>query len=131
MQYIQGLHISNVQSYLSKLDNYGGNMNDREKLGARIRELRKRLNLTQEQLGTRCGLSYKYLGNVERGRENPTFDALVKLSKSLDIEPWELLFFEHTEKDPASLKKELLSLLSKSDPQTLQQATKILRSLLR
>ena len=104
-------------------------MDQRQKLGARIRELRLKLGLTQQTLGERCDLSYKYLGNVERARENPTFDALLKIASGLGIEPWELLVFEHTEKDPAALRKELNGLIKDADLSILQAAMKILRAL--
>ncbi|MFN3477313.1 MAG: helix-turn-helix transcriptional regulator [Candidatus Methylomirabilales bacterium] len=36
-------------------------------LGRRIKALRVRRELTQEALGERAGLNYKYLGAIERG----------------------------------------------------------------
>ncbi len=104
-------------------------MDQRQKLGARIKELRLKRGLTQQRLGDLCELSYKYLGNVERARENPTFDALLKIASGLGIEPWELLVFEHTDKDPAALRKELNVLLKDADLSSLQAAVKILRAL--
>ena len=106
-------------------------MNERQKLGARIREFRTRRNITQEKLGEHCNLSYKYLGNIERGRENPTFEALLKIARALEVEPCELLIFEHTENDPKKLRKELKTLIAEADIPTLQQTLKILRSLAR
>jgi transcriptional regulator with XRE-family HTH domain len=40
--------------------------------------------ITQEQLGERAGISYKYLGEIERGEANPTFDVLYRLAKALN-----------------------------------------------
>jgi transcriptional regulator with XRE-family HTH domain len=56
----------------------------RTQLGIRVRELRLRRGLTQEQLGARAGLSYKFLGEVERGTANPTVKTLGALATGLD-----------------------------------------------
>ena len=42
--------------------------------------------LTQEELAERAGLSYKFVGEVERGQGNPTVETLVRLSKALQLE---------------------------------------------
>jgi len=39
--------------------------------------------LTQEQLAEKAGLSYKYVGEVERGQENISLDALVRIANAL------------------------------------------------
>ena len=39
-------------------------------LGRRIRERREELDLTQEELGRRCGLHRTFIGSVERGERN-------------------------------------------------------------
>ena len=57
-----------------------------ELLGKRIRELRKKKGLTQEELGARAGISYKYLGSIERGLENPSFRHLTKIARALGVE---------------------------------------------
>lgn len=59
---------------------------------ARVRELRKALNLTQEAFAERAGLQYKYYQHLEAGRRlDIKFSTLQKLAKACGIEPWELL----------------------------------------
>lgn len=63
----------------------------RGRLGARLRQLRKARRLTQEQLAERAGLSYKFIGEVERGRANPSLTTLGRLSDALDVSLVDLL----------------------------------------
>ena len=51
------------------------------RLGARIQMLRQRRGLTQEQLATECGISQKYLSELERGEKAPSFETLVALAR--------------------------------------------------
>ena len=57
----------------------------RGRVGARVKQLRKARRLTQEQLAERAGLSYKFIGEVERGRGNPTLTTLAAMSDALGI----------------------------------------------
>ena len=63
-----------------------GHLNEvRARFGAALREWRVRRQLTQEQLAERSGLSYKFIGEVERGRGNPTLATMAKLARALDV----------------------------------------------
>ena len=55
----------------------------RARLGANVRELRVRRKLTQEALGERAGLSYKFIGEVERGLGNPSVETLSAIAGAL------------------------------------------------
>ncbi len=59
----------------------------RKMLGERIRELRIFAGLTQEQLGEKASLNYKFIGELERGRVNVSLDSLVKLASALGVNP--------------------------------------------
>ena len=61
-----------------------------KRLGYRINELRKKLDMTQEDLAFKVGVDRSYMGFVERGEKNPTLDKLIKLSKALQISLSEL-----------------------------------------
>ena len=52
-------------------------------LGARIRELRKSLDLTQEELAAVAGLDRSYVGGIERGERNVTIEMLSKVCVAL------------------------------------------------
>lgn len=54
-------------------------------LGKRIREERKRLNLTQEKLAESVDISDSYLGQIERGERNLTLDTLIRIANRLNV----------------------------------------------
>jgi transcriptional regulator with XRE-family HTH domain len=53
-------------------------------LGSRIRSRRKAAGLTLAEVAERAGLSLPYVSNLERGRGNPTLEALEALSTALE-----------------------------------------------
>ena len=55
------------------------------RFGATLRSLRNRQQLTQEQLAERSGLSYKFIGEVERGAGNPTLETIAQLAEALGV----------------------------------------------
>jgi transcriptional regulator with XRE-family HTH domain len=57
----------------------------RGRVGTRLKQLRQAHRLTQEQLAERAGLSYKFIGEVERGRGNPTLTTLAAISEALGV----------------------------------------------
>jgi len=57
----------------------------REKLGRRIRDLRKAAGFSQEDLGFKANIHRTYIGSVERGEQNISLDNIGKLAKSLKI----------------------------------------------
>lgn len=56
-----------------------------QRLGTQIEECRKTCGLSQEDLSTVCDMDRTFLGRIERGRANPTFRTMVKLSKALQV----------------------------------------------
>lgn len=59
--------------------------------GTRLKKCRKDAGITQEELGARAGVSYKYIGEVERGIRNPSLRTISKIASALNIEVNELL----------------------------------------
>lgn len=98
--------------------------------GRRLRTLREAKGLTQQQLGELADLSFKYVGSVERGQENPSLKVISKLAVALEVELDQLFAIRHESTSSPQLKKELNSLLKEADTATLQQAVKLLRALL-
>jgi transcriptional regulator with XRE-family HTH domain len=50
-----------------------------ERLGNRIREKRKALGWTQEELAAKADIDRSYIGGVERGERNLTFTMLCQI----------------------------------------------------
>ena len=104
---------------------------DQPKLfGKRVRAIRKAAKITQERAAEEAGLNSKYLGQIERGEKRPSFDAIVALSKALHVSPALFFQFDREESDERILRRKIESLLHERTPQQLQQAYKILRTLL-
>lgn len=56
------------------------------RLGNNIRKLRKARKLSQEDLADRCMFARSYMSRLERGKGNPSLDALEKLAKGFDLD---------------------------------------------
>lgn len=57
----------------------------KKKFGERLRELRKRKNLSQESLALSCGLDRTYIGGVERGERNISLINMYKIAAALGV----------------------------------------------
>lgn len=55
------------------------------RLGARVRELRQQRGLTLDQLAARSDVSRSMLSNVERGVNNPTLVAAIRIAEALGV----------------------------------------------
>jgi len=89
-------------------------------LGCRLRSLRRARNLTQQALGERAGVHYKFLGEVERGERFPSAEILFKLAAALELAPRDLLTFEHEITDKKELLAAITSKLGKADEEELR-----------
>lgn len=65
-------------------------MNINTQLGMRIRYLRKKKGLSQENLALDSGINKNYLSDLERGMRNPTVNILEKLAVTLGVSLSEL-----------------------------------------
>jgi transcriptional regulator with XRE-family HTH domain len=54
-------------------------------LGARVRDRRLELKLTQTDLGDRCGLHRTFIGSVERGERNVSVLNLRVIARALRV----------------------------------------------
>lgn len=63
--------------------NRSGNSAHRKRLGGAVRKRRLALKLSQEALAERIDCHRNYVGSVERGEQNVTFDTLIRFAKAL------------------------------------------------
>lgn len=56
-----------------------------------IRKYRKQKNYTQVELAKKLNYGYTAIANYESGRNEPSFDSLIKLAEVLDVTSDELL----------------------------------------
>jgi transcriptional regulator with XRE-family HTH domain len=55
--------------------------------GRRLRELRKRAGLSQEEFAAKIQIHRTYIGAVERGERNPSLKNILKFARALNVEP--------------------------------------------
>ena len=60
-------------------------------MGDRIREARKNLHLTQEQLAEKLDVSLEYVSQLERGLKMPSMQLFINLIEILDVSADHLL----------------------------------------
>ena len=58
-------------------------MNDRLRIGSRLRELREAQGLTTTQLAEMCGMSHSTISKVENGKWSVSIDILSKVCEAL------------------------------------------------
>lgn len=80
-------------------------------LGRRIRSLRTQKGWTQEELGDNADINYKFLGEIERGQQNPSFGILNKIASALKVELPELFRFEHETTDRQEIESRIVRIL--------------------
>lgn len=54
-------------------------------MGDRIREIRKKRGMTQEQLAEKIDVTLEYVSQIERGLKMPSMQVFVKLVEVLDV----------------------------------------------
>jgi transcriptional regulator with XRE-family HTH domain/KaiC/GvpD/RAD55 family RecA-like ATPase len=56
-------------------------------LGDKVRALRKKLGMTQKELGDQVGLTPSFISQLEKNLISPSLDSLLRLSEKLDTQP--------------------------------------------
>jgi transcriptional regulator with XRE-family HTH domain len=75
-------------------------MDTKLRFGLRVRELRKRRGLTQDQLAELIERSTDAVSNLERGISLPNFDTLERLSEKLSVPIREFFDFDDPNDSP-------------------------------
>jgi transcriptional regulator with XRE-family HTH domain len=60
-------------------------------IGEKLKEIRTKRLLTQDELADKAGVSQSTIANIERNNAEPQFRTIRKLAKALDVDPTELL----------------------------------------
>lgn len=103
-------------------------------VGERIRRLREKAGLTQEELAEIADLHYSYVGHIERGTKNPSLKSLTKIADALGVPVAQLMADSRREIQIDAtdvLRRELLALTQGKSPDELRKLIEIARVLFR
>ena len=103
--------------------------NSRILLGQRIRTLRKLKGWTQQELGDEADVNYKFIGEIERSRQNPSFTILEKIATALGVDLFELFRFEQEFQNRKIVEASLLNILKNMPEDDLKKFHLILHTL--
>jgi len=96
-------------------------------LGARIKELRKLRQITQEQLAEKVDLATRYISLIEVGRSSPSLETIENIARALQVEIRDLFEFVHLQ--PGEITSETLEeLLKEMDEKTAKTVFKMVRA---
>lgn len=95
-------------------------------IGRRLHRRRKELNLTQEQVAERAGLSQQYYACIERGLKGIGAESIVRICRALEISADCLL----TGAMPDSDRQYILKMFQMLDERQQQAGIQIMKNLL-
>lgn len=75
-------------------------MKKQANMKTRIKELRARHNLTQEQLADKVGVRRETILFIESGKYNPSLKLAFQIARALDSKIEEVFFFDEKELKP-------------------------------
>ena len=103
-------------------------MDNKKKLGLKIKELRKRKGLTQEELAELIQMEQNSISVMESGRNFPTLGTLEKIAKVLDVNLSDFFDYDYIE-DIDDIKASTEDIISKMDDKQLRQFFKYVKSI--
>lgn len=104
-------------------------VNIKNLFGRKIKEYRKKKNLTQAQLAELANVDDKHISCIESGKNFPSPDLIERLATSLDVEPKDLFEFYYLQ-NAADLKSAITAMLDKLNEEELSLAHKYIRTFL-
>ena len=105
------------------------NENEKVLLGQRIRSLRNTKGWTQQELGEHADVNYKFVGEIERGQQNPSFAVLAKIASALSVELQELFRFEQEAMGRGEVEAQIKSIILSLSDGDLNRMLSVLRVL--
>ena len=103
-------------------------MNNKQKLGKRIKELRKKRGLTQEQVAELINMEQNSISIIESGRNFPTLVTLEKIANVLDVSLSDFFNYESFD-DIQALKNFAQAEINKMDDYQIRQIFKLIKTI--
>lgn len=103
-------------------------MDNKKKLGLKIKELRKRKGFTQEELAELIQMEQNSISVMESGRNFPTLGTLEKIAKVLDVNLPDFFNYDYIE-DIEVIKETTSNKIKNMDENQLRQLFKYISTL--
>lgn len=84
--------------------------NDKFLIGKKIKEIRKKNNLTQENFCEQIGIEPSSLSNIENGKSFPSMQTVLRIMEKLGATPADFFDFEYL-KDEKVLESEMFEII--------------------
>jgi len=102
----------------------------RELFGERIKEIRKKRGMTQEDVAKILEIDPKSFSRIERGERSPSLDTIEKIACALSVEPKDLFEFEHLS-GIKEIRVACRKILNEANEEELKILLKLIRSVMR
>ena len=103
-------------------------MDNKKKLGLKIKELRKRKGLTQEQLADLINMEQNSISVIESGRNFPTLGTLEKIAQILEVNLSDFFNYDYID-DIETIKASTKDIIRKMDDNQIRQLFKYVKSI--
>lgn len=105
-------------------------MIDKKLFGKRIKELREKHNMTQEELSVLLNVEWQHISRLETGKNLPSCPILISLAKIFDIDIRTLVDYEYLD-DKKHVDKSIENLLNIATDEQKCLFYKILKAILK
>ena len=105
-------------------------MIDKKLFGKRLKELREKRGMTQEELSNLLNIEWQHISRLENGKNLPSCTILISLAEIFDIDIRSLTKYEHLNEN-INIYNEINNLLKISNPEQKKLFYKIMMSILK
>ncbi|MCC0627807.1 MULTISPECIES: helix-turn-helix domain-containing protein [unclassified Clostridioides] len=99
-------------------------------LGERIRERRKEMGITIEQLAEKVDIGYNHLSNIERGKKIPSLLTFIKIVNELDTTS-DIILKDYVKYAKPHLQNDIIEGLENLDTKGLKIVSDVLYALIK
>ena len=99
--------------------------NENKQFGARIKEIREKRGLNQEQLAEILNMESRHISRIETGKSFTTLKNIVKIANALNVNISSLFSFEH-KKDRENMITDINKFLNNAETKDLELVYKII-----
>ncbi len=98
--------------------------------GRRLRTLREAKGVKQRVLAEKARMTASYLSQLETGKAQPSFDAIVTFARILGVPMYSFFLFDRDMDDPRLLRKRIEAMVKTSDASRLKQVHRLMMDIL-